>query len=501
MYSTVITGGVSGVRSFSARVEVDLSRSLPSFDMVGRLSKEVTEARERVRVALKNSGIALPSAHITVNISPADIYKSGTGYDLPIAIGILAALEYIPPENLENVLIIGELGLDGSTCPVRGILPIVLEAKSLGITTCIVPSANAPEAAFAGEMRILAVNSFNEAFQALVNPEFAEDIEYVDLCKPSINETYKEDFADVCGQEACKRAALVAAAGSHHLLITGPPGAGKSMIARRIRTIMPSLSWQEILEVSSVYSIAGKLDEQTPIMSVRPFCDPHHKATISSFTGGGRIPHPGILTMSHKGILFLDEFPEFDRACIEALREPLESKQLKVSRSAGTITYPADFLLVAAANPCPCGFYPNMNKCRCTPYEINRYRSKISGPILDRIDMTVTATQVDITKSSINPVYTSEVMRKQVEAARSLQLQRFEGTEYTCNGQIRSSDIERYCHLGDNERKYASEMYNALELSARSYHKLLKVARTIADLDGSDEIHLPHLTEAVCYRS
>lgn len=501
MYSTVVSGGIYGIRSYIAKVEVDIARGLPGFDMVGRLSKEVTEARERVRVALKNSGIEIPPTRITINISPANQFKSGTGFDFPIAIGILAAMNYFPPDILENILLIGELGLNGDLCPVHGILPIISHARDNGIHTCLVPIANAPEAAYVEGIRIIGITSFTEAVQTLTNLNNAKSFPSPDLCKLITFQNNKDDFAEVAGQEACKRAALIAAAGNHHLMISGPPGSGKTMIARRMRTILPALTTDEILEISSLYSIAGKLNEKNPLITVRPFQSPHHATSLPAFLGDRRILSPGILSLSHKGILFLDEFPEFSKECIESLREPLESKTLQLSRANGNYTYPADFLMVAAANPCPCGYFPDRNRCNCTDTEIRRYQNKISGPIRDRIDLTVTSHKIDINHLSAHKNGpSSEDMRKEVLRVRELQSVRYADYPYNFNSDIPTKDIELFCSLTSKEFEYASQIYNSMNLSARSYHKLLRVARTIADLDGSERIRINHLSEAVCYR-
>lgn len=501
MFSTILSGGICGVGSYITHVEVDLARGLPGFDMVGKLSKEVTEARERVRVALKNSGIDIPPTHITVNLSPANLYKSGTGFDLPIAMGIMASLNYIPPESLIDILIIGELGLDGGINPVSGILPIVTEAANQGIKACLVPSANATEASYVPNITVYGADTFEDALHTLLNLSNTPSISTPDIEQLILRNSYDEDFADISGQDTCKRAALIAASGNHHLLITGPPGSGKTMIARRLRTIMPQLTHEEMLGISSIYSVAGMLSEQTPLITTRPFHSPHHGATLPSLMGGGRALRPGIISLCHNGILFLDEFPEFSKECIEALREPLENKTIQLSRATGTYTYPADFLLVAAANPCPCGYYPDRNRCNCSNTEIRRYKNRISGPIRDRIDLTVSSHKIEISHLNAGSNTPSSLqLRTMVEQARAIQQKRFEGSPYNYNSDIPSRDINLYCPLGEQESEYASQMYRQLDLSARSYHKLLRVARTIADLDNSPTIGISHLSEAVCYR-
>lgn len=507
MFCKVLAGGIHGISSFLAQVEVDSTQAMPGFDMVGMLGSEVREAKERVRVALKNSGFQLPPRRITVNISPADIRKEGSAYDLPIAIGVLVSLEKLEEEVLKDTLFIGELGLDGEIKPVKGILPIMIMAKEQGIKRCILPKENALEGAAIEGIKIVGVSSFMETLGYLM-----EDQEQADKMIPptilDIPSLFQEeegknvpDFADIRGQEMVKRAAVIAAAGFHHLLITRIPGAGKTMIAKRIPSILPPLSMEESLEVSKIYSVSGLLKEGRPLITKRPFLHPHHTISRQALAGGGRIPRPGILSLSHRGILFLDELPEFGRDNIEVLRQPLEDKEVQIARNYGSITYPADIMLVAAMNPCPCGFFPNRERCRCTDAEIRKYRSRISGPIYDRIDICVEAKAVELGQlQQESNEQSSKELKAQVMRARAIQEERYKDSPYFFNADLETKDIAKYCSLGLEEQKFMEQVFHSLNLSARAYHRTLKVARTIADLENSNEIRREHLTEAVCYR-
>ena len=507
MFCKVLAGGICGITSFLAQVEVDSTYAMPGFDMVGLLGSEVREAKERVRVALRNSGYQLPPRRITVNISPADIRKEGAAYDLPIAIGVLVSLELLSEEVLKDTLFVGELGLDGEIKPVKGILPMMMMAKEQGVKRCILPQTNAVEGAVVAGIQIIGVSSFMETLAYLMeDPERADEriaptILDVQSLFTSQEDKNVPDFADIRGQELVKRAAVIAAAGFHHLLITGTPGAGKTMIAKRIPSILPALSMEESLEVSKIYSVSGLLKEGRPLITERPFLHPHHTISRQALAGGGRIPRPGILSLSHRGILFLDELPEFGRENIEVLRQPLEDKEVQIARNYGSITYPADIMLVAAMNPCPCGFYPNRERCNCTDAEIRKYRSRISGPIYDRIDICVEAKAVELQElQSEENTQNSEELKKKVMLARARQEERYKDTTYFFNADLETKDIGKYCVLGKEEKAFMEKVFHALNLSARAYHRTLKVARTIADLADSEEIKKEHLTEAVSYR-
>lgn len=509
MYCTIISGALRGLESYIARVEVDVSRGLPVMEMVGLLGSEVKEARERIRVALKNSGMELKPAHITVNISPADVHKEGTAFDLPVAVGLLAAQEMIPAKIAQEILFWGELGLSGEVKAVKGVLPIVLEAKKAGIKQCVLPYDCIREAILADALPVMGVKSLAEAIEYL-KCNLTKQKELREKVKKELSEEQnpekgiedKSDFADIYGQEAAKRCALTAAAGFHNLLLMGAPGTGKTMIARCLPGILPPLTKKEQTEVSAIYSVAGLLKEKG-LVQVRPFVSPHHTVSPFALSGGGSIPKPGLVSLAHRGVLFLDEMAEFKRSTLDVLRQPMEEKRICISRNSGTYVYPADFMLVAASNPCPCGYYPDKNRCRCREYEIRRYLGRISGPILDRIDICAQMQPMD-TASLLQPELSTGMSSKQmlskVLEARERQTFRYRDTGLQNNGDLSSGELSVYCPLGSRERKYLEQIVNTFSLSARACHRIIRVARTLADLEGKEKIECRHLGEAACYK-
>ncbi len=501
MFSESYCAAIQGIDGCIIQVEADVSDGLPCFSLVGYLASEVKEARERVRIAIKNSGYRLPPKKITVNLSPADLRKDGTGYDLAIAVAVLAAFGYIPQSELNQCVFLGELSLDGQIKGINGVLPMVYTAMEHEIPFCIVPVDNLPEAVMVSGIRVAGVRTLQEVAGLLQGSRTWEELEQAG--SPVMPEEMPiPDFSEIRGQAMVKRAVEVAVAGRHNLLMIGPPGSGKTMIARRIPGIMSDLTFEEQMEISKIYSVAGLLGSRKPYISERPFRSPHHTISQPALVGGGRYPRPGECSLSSGGVLFLDELPEFQRQVIEVLRQPLEDGYVMVSRMEGSYRFPAKCQLIAAANPCPCGFYPNKQKCTCTSGQIERYFGKISQPILDRIDIcteTVSLDYRDLEQDACREE-TSEQIRKRVMAAQQIQLKRYRQEPVRFNAELTPREIRKYCILEPEAQKYLEEMFQALDLTARGYHKILKVGRTIADLSGAGRISRRHINEAICYR-
>lgn len=499
MFCKIKSAAIHGVEMKEINVEVDISDGLPSFDMVGLLNSEVKESRERVRTAVKNIGIAIPPKRITVSLSPANVRKMGNFFDLPIAIGILKSLGVVGERDFKDTVIIGELSLDGHVNPIEGVITIVYDGLLKGYRRFIVPKENAKEGCVVEGTMVYGVESLKDAID-LINNDFDRECEKINIEK--IIESYVEeiaDFADISGHELAKRAAIIAACGMHHMLLVGPPGSGKSMLASRISGIMPKPNIDECIEITKIHSVAGKLNGK-PLIIERPFRAPHHTVTEPALIGGGGIPRPGEISLAHKGVLFLDELAEFRNDTIDVLREPLENGKISISRINGVYDFPASFMLVAATNPCKCGYYPDRTRCNCTEYQVKNYLGRISGPILDRIDMCVSMQGINIEElTSENKGMPTDEMKAIIQKGRNMQIKRYKNFQ-TFNGKIQSKDIKKFCLIDKSANEILNMAYKKLRLSARSYNKVLKVARTIADIDESEMIEKRHIAEALGYR-
>jgi magnesium chelatase family protein len=501
MLAKVFSCAVVGLEGAIVEVEVDISRGLPSFAIVGLPDTAVQESRERVRAAIKNSGLQFPGTRLTVNLAPADLRKEGPAYDLPIALGILLANEQLRAD-VSSSLFIGELSLDGGVRHTHGVLPMASTAKERGFERVFVPSIDAPEASLIQGLEVIGVESLGQLAMQLqgleeMNP-YQPDYDAEEEGPPE----YATDMAHIKGQEHVKRALEVASSGAHNMLMTGPPGAGKTLLARAMPSILPSMSIDEALDVTKIYSVSGLLPAETPLIRHRPFRAPHHTISHAGLVGGGRWPRPGEISLAHNGVLFLDEIPEFGTRVLEVMRQPMEDKVVTISRAQGTLTFPASFTLVAAMNPCPCGYFGDpVKECTCNLSMVSRYQKRLSGPLLDRIDIHIDVPRVEYEKLTDDRLgEPSEAIRARVERARRIQRQRFADTNLSCNADMGPAEVREYCEIDEPGRSLLRAAMQQLQMSARAFHRVLKLARTIADLAGAENIQTAHLAEAIQYR-